>query len=195
METFEQSNPTNTSDIIAVSKKHWCTLIIPVILCFICLNLFLTKHPILAAICLAIAIPRTIAILRTSWTLTPQFLIIQGGFLPWKRIYLQIPKENIYESFYSKSLLGTIFGFSNITIRKTDGNTSGLEGYFMNNAKQFTSEINSMVYDLKKKEAPIATFVHSNHSVADEIQKLAQLRNQGVITEEEFQVQKAKLMQ
>ncbi|MQN33329.1 SHOCT domain-containing protein, partial [Prevotella copri] len=37
--------------------------------------------------------------------------------------------------------------------------------------------------------------VSSSNSIADELTKLVQLRDAGILTEEEFQAQKAKLLQ
>ena len=57
-------------------------------------------------------------------------------------------------------------------------------------------DIFSIIIDIVDKSSAIQSQkASSSNSIADELTKLVQLRDAGVLTEEEFQAQKAKLLQ
>lgn len=145
-------------------------------------------------ILLIVGITKTLSNRSTSWTLTDEDLIIKSGFLPWNKIYLEIPKEDLYEALYSRGFFATIFGFGTLTIRRTEGTTSSFTTSGMTNPQEITGSINSLVREIKKKSRMNFINITNNQSVADEINKLLELKNQGLINEEEFAIQKQRLI-
>lgn len=70
---------------------------------------------------------------------------------------------------------------------------------FLENANQAKDLLSIIIDDAKQVMPRIASIVkqpiaQKTSSVADELSKLAKLKADGILTEEEFQVQKAKLL-
>lgn len=194
MDQVRFSHDRTTGTILAISKKHWSTYIWPAFVVLLGLTFLLSKNYIFGSIILIIGVTKILSNKSTSWTLTDEDLIIRSGFLPWRKIYFEIPKEDIYEAFYSYGFFANIFGFGNLTIRRTEGTTSSFSCSGMTNPKEIVGSINSLVREIKKN--PKANFlnINSNYSVADELQKLVELKNQGLLNEDEFNAQKRKLI-
>ena len=66
----------------------------------------------------------------------------------------------------------------------------------MTQNKEITGTINSMVRSLKsyKVQNSHSNSFQNNSNLSDELTKLGNLRNQGILSEEEFQIQKQKLL-
>ena len=188
MEEIRHSHGRFVDTILAVSQKHWATYIIPVL--FIVLGLFflIAKNYFLGSVLSVYGIAKILSNRSTSWMLTNEDLVIKSGFLPWRKIYFEIPKEDIYEAFYHKSLFGTVFGFGTLTVRRTDGTTSAFSTTGMTDPQEITGAINSLVRELKKAPLNPTFNFTGNISMADEIQKLVELKNQGILSDEEFDI-------
>ena len=77
-----------------------------------------------------------------------------------------------------------MMGFMQIIIE-----TSGGKKYKIPTNKK--KEVKDAIY---KAQEAITNIKSNNISIADEISKLAELKEKGILTEEEFQIQKAKLI-
>lgn len=107
--------------------------------------------------------------------------------------------------FYRKSLIGTetkeeysLHKISSASSRKgllsasiivrVNNDEAIIENCSKKQAERFVSDLSKML------NAPINVNTNNNISAADEIKKLVELKNAGVLTDEEFQQQKQKLL-
>lgn len=194
MEQIGQPHDRRTEMIMAISKKHWATYIFPAIAVFIGIICLFTGHYLIMLLFFIAGITKLLSNKSTAWTLTNEDLIIKSGFLPWRKVYYVIPKEDIFEAYYRKSAIGTIFGYGTLNIRRTEGTTTSFHEKGMTNPDEITGSINSLIRELKKNPKVNFVNLNTNHSIADEIQKLVELKNQGLLSEEEFSAHKQKLI-
>ena len=80
---------------MAISKKHWSTYIWPTFAVLLGLLFLIVKSYIFGFILIIVGITKVLSNKSTFWTLTEEDLIIKSGFLPWKKTYFEIPKEDI----------------------------------------------------------------------------------------------------
>lgn len=182
--------------ILCVSKKHWTSNILPIAFLVVGCVLLIYKIAFWGYIVIFASITKILSNRATTWTLSEEKLIIRSGFLSWKKTYFEIPREEFYEAFYSKSFWGMFLGYAQITIRRNEGITSSFSSKRMTNFKDITTSINTIASNIKKQKAqPQSFIINQNISVADEIQKLVHLKAQGILSEEEFNIQKERLLQ
>ncbi len=184
---------SNGEEIIAESSKHWASYIIPIILTLIGFSAFTSKLWISGVPILLYSITHILSNLRTKWILTNQYLHFTTGFLPWKRTDLAIPHSLFFEAYYERNFFSVILGFGNLVLKKTDGSTSFLRTTMMNNKKEIIQNINGFAWQ-DNNEQPIINQQINTSSMSDELLKLSNLRDQGILTEEEFQEQKQRLL-
>jgi hypothetical protein len=194
MEQIRQSHDRTVDTILATSKKHWATYIVPLFALILGLLFLIFKSYLFGIVLATFGIIKILSNKSTSWTLTNEDLVIKSGFMPWRKTSFEIPKEDIYEAFYSKSMFGSIFGFGNLAIRRTEGTTSSFSCSGMTEAKEIMGSINSLVREIKKNPKTNTINFTNNISLADEIQKLVELKNQGILNEDEFNMQKQRLI-
>ncbi|MBS9768573.1 MAG: hypothetical protein KGV44_13685 [Flavobacteriaceae bacterium] len=189
------------SEIICTSKKHWSSYIFPILFILIGLFIFIlgyfgiTKNIYLIIIGLLLSIRylnKILAYKSTMWILTKEDLTIKSGFLPWAKTHLEIPIEDIYDSYYQFGFFAKILGYGHLNIRRTEGSTSSFVTTQMTNCDLMTATINSEVLNLKKNANKMN--YSTNISVADELIKLNDLLEKGVINKEEFDFQKNKIL-
>ena len=194
MEQIGHSQGRKTETILAVSTKHWAIYILPGIATLLGLFLLIVKSYFFAGALLLYGITKILSNRSTVWVLTNEDLVIRSGFLPWRKTYFEIPKEDIYEAYYSKTMFGSFLGYATITVRRTEGSTSSFFATGMTDPGEIIGSINALVRDLKKRPQQNFVNVNAHPSLADELQKLVELKNQGLLTEEEFNAQKQKLI-
>jgi hypothetical protein len=86
--------------------------------------------------------------------------------------------------------------WSNITIESTGGQSFELEGVPKADAERVKSLLDNAVAAARggTSAAPVAAASAPVPDVADQLRKLADLRDQGILTDDEFAAQKAKLL-
>lgn len=185
------------STILCQSKKHWIVYIFPsfmILLGLIFMLLPLKFYLILGIAFVVISIIKILDYKSTQWTLTESELIIKSGFLPWRRDYLEIPIDTIFEAYYRHNLLSNIFGYGHICVRRTEGVTSGFDESAMINHGEITGKINAMIRDLKEPQTQQITPQTQKSSNIDELVKLTELHRQGALTDDEFERMKQKII-
>ncbi len=194
MEQIRHSHDRTVDTILAISKKHWATYILPTVAVLFGLFFLLGKYNIIGIGLIFFGVTKILTNKSTSWTLTNEDLVIKSGFTPWRKLYFEIPKEDIYEALYHRTIFGSIFGFGDLSVRRTDGSTSTFSCSGMTDPKEITGSVNALVRETKKSSKNNTVNFTNNISLADEIQKLAELKNQGILNDEEFNVQKQRLI-
>jgi hypothetical protein len=86
--------------------------------------------------------------------------------------------------------------WSDISIESTGGKSLALSGVPKSDAEQVKRLLDDAVAAAKggTSGSAVATVAASTPDLADQLRKLADLRDQGILTDEEFTVQKAKLL-
>lgn len=86
-------------------------------------------------------------------------------------------------------LLGTITIFAS-------GNKAEIKNVHKDNGKDFVDRVRPRLADKPAAAAPAPTIVHQGPplDLADQLSKLAALRDQGILSDDEFAAQKAKLL-
>ena len=188
-----------TLDLEFVSRKHWIAYVIPaVILLFGILMLTGTHYWRITGLLVIVGAACKIISLRTvRWKITPEELDIKGGILPWSRTELNIPIFDVYDAAVSKGMFGYFLGYAHITIRGTEGVTTHTRAKYLAGGTKLSGYINAAVRAYKERKhtviinqaAPVA-----ENSIADELAKLSELKNNGAITQEEYQRLKENLL-
>lgn len=194
--TSEQKK-SNQVKIICQSKKHLFSYVFPAILVFIGF-LFGTTFfyessfiGLIGIIMIFFGLHKILQNRTTMWILYEDELVIKSGFLSWKKTFFAIPIDNIFEAFYQNDFFAHLFKYGHLNIRRTEGSTSSFRTAIMTNNKEITGTINTMVRNLKTNSLQKKSL---NLNLSDELLKLVNLKNQGILSEEEFQKGKDKIM-
>lgn len=132
---------------------------------------------------------------RVEWIFENNVLTTKSGLLPWRRSEFETDISQIYEAYFTKSFMGTILGFGGLHIRRTDGVTSNIFQFSMNNHKKMVSEINKAISTNKIHQDEKSEVITPKESLTDELRKLADLNKDGVISNEEFEKLKRKIIE
>jgi len=193
MEEITSKENYRHNQLITQSSKHWSSYLLPLIGISVGIS-FGIQSWILASIVLVFPVTKILSNIRTKWILTDSYLIFKTGFLPWKRTYLEIPHSLFFEAYYERNFFSVILGFGNLVLKKTDGTTSFLRTTMMNNKDNVIQNINSIAWEVKENTQQIVQQQINPPSVSDELLKLSNLKDQGVISDEEFEIQKRKIL-
>ncbi len=124
---------------------------------------------------------------RSRFILTDRRIIISKGVV--NRSVRFLPLDRVQDATLKNQLW-----LASIQLTSAGGSAGVEQLYGLR-----TREAREFVHDIASRIGPAASGglagSHSNTSVADELQKLTQLRGQGVLTADQFETQKAKLLQ
>ena len=88
--------------------------------------------------------------------------------------------------------------WSDVIVESSGGRSMALEGMPKADAERVKTLIDEAVHSAKGGNgaslSPVATVPAAAPDLADQLQKLAALRDQGILTDDEFAAQKAKLL-
>ena len=193
---------------LLIIRQHWIKLVLPFVLWLVAavlLILFAGNTGLI--ITLATALYPMYEYLNWKnnlWCVTNLRVVDESGF--FSRYSKESPLEKINNVEYDQTIWGRIFGYGNVDIQtaaelgKTtyhlihhpkllkDTITHAQEEY---KKTQITKQATQLAEAIAKSTAAIKP---SQQMIADELQKLFNLYQQGAITQEEYQVQKNKLM-
>jgi membrane protein YdbS with pleckstrin-like domain len=125
--------------------------------------------------------------MRLSLTITPRGIVIRSGVI---RVHTEeIPFNKINTISVERGLLGNIFGYGNILF--LTGNDVATRFLGISNPEALRNEIMSLVGGGVN---PIQQVVSSTKSSYDELNDLAQLKEKGIITEQEFEAKKKQIL-
>ena len=198
----------NDEIILLITRQHWVRLLLPFfiwLLAAVLLIVFASTTGLIIA--LVAALYPTIEYLNWKnnlWCVTNVRVVDESGF--FNRYSKESPLDKINNVEYDQNIWGRIFGFGNVDIQTAaelgestyeliqhpkllkDTITHAQEEYkktqISNQATQLAEAIAKSTIAAKPSELMIA----------DELQKLFNLYQQGAITQEEYQMQKSKLM-
>ena len=198
----------NDEIILLITRQHWVRLLLPFVIWLLAaVLLIIFASTIGFIIALVAALYPLIEYLNWKnnlWCITNLRVVDESGF--FNRYSKESPLDKINNVEYDQNIWGRIFGFGNVDIQTAaelgettyeliqhpkllkDTITHAQEEYkktqISNQATQLAEAIAKSTIAAKPSELMIA----------DELQKLFNLYQQGAITQEEYQMQKSKLM-
>ena len=195
--------------ILLITRQHWIKLILPffvwstaaVLLIWLAGNM-----GFIGALLFALyPMYEYINWKNNLWCVTTLRVVDESGF--FSRYSKESPLDKINNVEYDQNIWGRIFGFGNVDIqtaaelgettyeliqnpqRLKDTITQAQEEY---KKAQITRQASQLAEAISRSAA--ATVQPSQQMIADELQKLFNLYQQGGITQEEYQMQKNKLI-
>jgi uncharacterized membrane protein YdbT with pleckstrin-like domain len=195
-------------DIVVELRPHWIALVLPIFVTLVivaALILGLTYIPdswpswlrwtlfIVGVVLIVFTALRDIVDWVTSlFVVTTERLVHRSGWFAKKS--MEIPLENINDVHFNQSIFERIIGAGDLTIE-----SAGEFGQQRFSNIRNPEHLQKVIYEESEKNknrmyAGRPSGPSGLASVADEIAKLDRLRADGVISEEEFQRQKAKLL-
>lgn len=203
-------------ELILELRPHWLALLKPVvqtIVIFVAMGVVLAYLPsfsrdglvklavVLTAIVVFVAKPlgRALAWATSEFVVTSDRVIHRSGVLAKRS--MQIALEKVTDVRFDQTLLERLVGAGSL-ILESSGEYGEERFSHVSDPERVQRTINELTEDSRRRVAPVTALPAvgptprgTGVSVADELAKLARLRQQGILTEEEFQAQKARLLQ
>ncbi len=129
----------------------------------------------------------------TTFTITSDRLINRSGVV--QRQGIEIPLERVNTVFFRQTIFERLFGFGDLVIE-----SAGEQGSQMVDNVRKPLHVQNEIYkqmeanENKKFDRVGRTVAPAPASIPEQIEKLAELRNTGVLTEQEFQSKKKELL-
>ncbi|OLC96952.1 MAG: hypothetical protein AUJ00_03045 [Gemmatimonadetes bacterium 13_1_40CM_3_70_6] len=127
-----------------------------------------------------------------AWVVTAEDVIVQGGWLPWKKYRFEIPINSVFEAYYSIGFLAKLLNYGHCTLRRTEGTTSSFSVTYLARARELTGLINQKVKQYRKRQEQPA--VKRAGGDVDELKDLASLKANGSITGAEYETMKQRII-
>ncbi|MFT3678768.1 MAG: PH domain-containing protein [Ferruginibacter sp.] len=195
--------------VLIIIRQHWLRLVIPILAWLVISTILLVFFPSTTSFIavLVLALYPAYEYLNWKhnlWCVTNLRVVDESGFL--SRYSKESPLDKINNVEYDQTFWGRIFGFGNVDIQ-TAAEMGETVYDMIHHPKLLKDTITHAQEEYKKMQLhnqatqlaqAIATanpnMSHSKEMVADELQKLFNLYQQGAITQEEYQIQKNKLL-
>jgi uncharacterized membrane protein YdbT with pleckstrin-like domain len=201
-----QLKPDET--LIVEVRQHWIKLVPPFLL-WLVFTILLVKllsniGVVMSLIAMMMPLYLFIEWRYNLWAVTSQRVIDEKGFIT--RYSRESPIDKINDVEYTQPVIGRIIGYGNVRIQ-TAAEMGDVTYTYIEHPKQLKDAITFSQEAAKKEQLTqqanqmAQAFAQSGshqaapvHMVADELQKLFQLMQQGAITPDEYAVQKQRLL-
>jgi len=127
-----------------------------------------------------------------AWVVTAEDVIVQGGWLPWKKYQSHLPIDTIFEAYSGIGFWAKLLNYGHCTLRRTEGTTSSVSVRYLARARELTGLINQKVRDYRKRQERSA--VTRSGSDVDELKDLASLKANGSISGAEYETMKQRII-
>lgn len=190
--------------IIIETKVHWITLVFPSIITFLSLLLGIVAGQFgyyIAILCFVYLIYKIIERKNNIWIVTNFRVVDEYGVLSSNS--KESPLDKINNVSYNQSLFGKMFGYGNVQIQTAAevGSTTYLS---VENPKELKDTITKMQEEYKhnqitKQASELAKAIvtgqqNNSNDISSQIEKLHELKQKGILTEEEYNNRKAKIL-
>ncbi len=192
--------------VILITRPHWFTMVLKFILgligiaagiLLIIFSIAIAGIPIVVVSAIYLAY-KILERNRNIWAVTNMRVIDEEGV--FSSDTKESPLDKINNVSYSQTFWGKIFGYGNVDIQtaaevgETTYNDVEKPGKLKDAITTMQEEYKKMQMKNQAKEFADAIGNSSDNDVGTEIEKLNQLKEKGVITEEEFLAGKKKLL-
>jgi uncharacterized membrane protein YdbT with pleckstrin-like domain len=193
---------------LLIIRQHWIKLVLPFLVWLIAAVLLIwfadTTGLIITLVTALYPMYEYLNWKNNLWCITNLRVVDESGF--FGRYSKESPLDKINNVEYDQTIWGRIFGYGNVDIQ-TAAELGETTYHLIHHPKLLKDTITHAQEEYKKtqisKQATqlaeaiaksTAAIKPSQQMIADELQKLFNLYQQGGITQEEYQVQKEKLM-
>ena len=193
---------------LLIIRQHWIKLVLPFLVWLIAAVLLIwfagTTGLIIALVTALYPMYEYLNWKNNLWCITNLRVVDESGF--FSRYSKESPLDKINNVEYDQTIWGRIFGYGNVDIQ-TAAELGETTYHLIHHPKLLKDTITHAQEEYKKtqisKQATqlaeaiaksTAAIKPSQQMIADELQKLFNLYQQGALTQEEYQVQKNKLM-
>jgi uncharacterized membrane protein YdbT with pleckstrin-like domain len=208
---------SSDEELILELRPHWLALLKPVvqtIVIFVAMGVALAYIPsfshdglvklaiVVVAIALFVATPlrRALAWATSEFVVTSDRIIHRSGIFAKRS--MQISLEKVSDVRFDQTFLERLVGAGSL-ILESPGEYGEERFSHVADPERVQRTIHELTEENRRRMAPVTPLPAVSSppprgagvSVADELAKLARLRQQGILTEEEFQAQKARLLQ
>jgi uncharacterized membrane protein YdbT with pleckstrin-like domain len=201
-----KTNLKSNEKVTLLTQQHWFVLVLP---CFLFLlglviGVLIGNYGFLIPIAMLIYLIYKIYLRKNNlWAVTNLRIIDEYGVFSHNS--KESPLDKINNVSYQQSLLGRIFGFGNVQIQ-TAAEMGATTYEFVQRPKKLKDTITQMQEEFKKdliiqqaKELSNAIISNtpskSNADISSELEKLYNLKQKGILTEEEYNSRKKKLLE
>lgn len=195
-------------EVMLITHKHFFVLWLPIVVtaCTLALAVILIPFTagfgfILPAVCLLWLGYKVVERNNNIWAVTNYRIIDEEGLFSVQT--KESPLDKINNVTYSASIVGRIFGYGNVEIQ-TAAETGSTLYEMVENPRKLKDTITQMQEDYKTLQSRRqaremadslgAHFGKGSAGIASELEKLGELKSKGIISEEEFQAAKNKLL-
>ena len=201
-----KTNLKSNEKVVLLTQEHWIVLVLPVFftLLGLVIGILIGTYGYLIPMALLIYCVYRIYLRKNNlWAVTNLRIIDEYGV--FSRNSKESPLDKINNVSYQQSLSGRIFGFGNVQIQTAaEAGTTTYE--LVQRPKKLKDTITQMQEEFKKdliiqqaKELSNAitsnTPSKSNADISTELEKLYNLKQKGILTEEEYNTRKKKLLE
>ncbi len=195
-------------DVVLDLRPHWIALVLPVGMLLLdagAMIALLVLMPdtwpswvsfviVAAAIvfALAIPVPRIVAWATSHFVVTTDRLIHRSGLIARKS--MEIPLENINDVKFHQGVFERVIGAGDLTIESAGEFGQERFGEIRDPEHVHTTIYEAMERNQRRMVTPVPASAGAEGSVAEELERLDRLRQQGVLSDEEFRSQKARLL-
>jgi uncharacterized membrane protein YdbT with pleckstrin-like domain len=193
----------NNETLILETRPHWFTLITPAVVALAISAIGLTiggygimALPVMAGYFIYKFIERN----NTLWAVTNLRVVVEYGVFALHA--KESPLDKINNVSYTQPFLGRIFGYGDVEIQ-TAAEIGSTTYYQVAHPRKLKDTITLMQETYKQNQMKMQAAELANallqgqpfgRSMADELEKLHQLKQQGILTEAEYLTLKAKLL-
>lgn len=194
--------------ILLITRQHWIKLVLPIFVWIVAASLLIwladTTGFIITLIVALYPIYEYFNYKSNLWCVTNLRVVDESGFLG--RYSKESPLDKINNVEYEQSIWGRMLGYGDVDIQTAaelgettyelihhpqllkDTITHAQEEYKKNQVSSQAAQLAKAIAD-HHTPAP-----HGQQMIADELQKLFELLQKGAITQEEYAIQKRKLI-
>ncbi len=187
----------NNEHIIIETRLHWLTLAIPFLVSValgILLVIYLPKYWYLDFVLLFYFLLKVYQRRCNLWAVTNLRIVDEEGV--FSKYAKESPLDKINNVSFRQSLMGSIFGYGDIEIQTAAEAGATLYRFVQSPDKlrdAITTAQNEYTANGGKHQAPV---IHNDKlGFAAELEKLFELRQKGVLSEEEYQKRKSKMLE
>ena len=182
----------NNERILLETRLHWLTLAIPFlasVTMVILLMVYLPKYWYLGFVFLFYFLLKVYQRQCNLWAVTSLRIVDEEGV--FSRYSKESPLDKINNVSFRQSLMGSVFGYGDIEIQT--GAEAGATTYrFVQRPGKLRDAITTAQNEYT---AGGSTTKNDKPGFAAELEKLFELRQKGVLTEEEYQKRKSKMLE
>ena len=196
----------NGENVVLVIKPHWLTLVWPVILSVtgVIAGIYLGGYGyIIPLVLICYLLYKIIQRNNNLWAVTNLRIIDEDGVFSINS--KESPLDKINNVTYNQSLWGRIFNYGNVQIQ-TAAEIGATTYYMVEKPKKLKDTITTMQEEYKRSQILFQAKEYasaissgsqkqSGSDIAAQLEKLFELKQKGVISEEEFNIGKKKILE